>query len=62
MTSDLTPAFLCLKVGKCCGLLWCFIFNCHVKNFRHKKRPLIARKALICMVAIGGLEPPTPGL
>jgi hypothetical protein len=29
---------------------------------RHKKRPSNYRKVLILMVAIGGLEPPTPGL
>jgi hypothetical protein len=30
--------------------------------FRHKKSTWFPPKCLICMVAIGGLEPPTPGL
>ncbi len=30
--------------------------------FRHKKRAWFAPKPLIYMVAIGGFEPPTPGL
>ncbi len=30
--------------------------------FRHKKRTRFAPKSLILMVAIGGFEPPTPGL
>jgi hypothetical protein len=31
-------------------------------NFRHKKRTRFLSKSLILMVAIGGFEPPTPGL
>ena len=30
--------------------------------FRHKKRTGVAPKSLFYLVAIGGLEPPTPGL
>jgi hypothetical protein len=30
--------------------------------FRHKKSTWFSPKRLICMVAIGGFEPPTPGL
>ena len=30
--------------------------------FRHKKRTRLTPKSLILMVAIGGFEPPTPGL
>ena len=36
--------------------------NCTILNFRHKKSPSYKRKDLIYLVAIGGLEPPTPGL
>ena len=36
--------------------------NYAILNFRHKKRAWFAPKPLIYMVAIGGFEPPTPGL
>ena len=36
--------------------------ECVIVNFRHKKRTRFTPKSLIFMVAIGGFEPPTPGL
>ena len=36
--------------------------NCAILKFRHKKRTGLSPKSLFFMVAIGGLEPPTPGL
>ena len=64
--SRVTQAFLCLKFWQVLRFVMVFYFQlqreCNVEPKKAKKRIGFSPKSLFFMVAIGGLEPPTPGL